>query len=77
MHLPAASQIRGSGNTTKCPLITPGEISAKQDVLLCLVHLCVLLLNEYTQITAPVASAVASITRIPYNLVRKQHTKQE
>lgn len=26
MHLPAASQIRGSGSTTKCPLITPGEI---------------------------------------------------
>lgn len=26
VHLPAASQVRGSGSTTKCPLITPGDV---------------------------------------------------
>lgn len=51
MHLPAASQFRGSGSTTKCPLIPPGETLPEQDaafVSASCVCVCVLLLNEHT-----------------------------
>lgn len=67
LHLPAASQIRGSGSTTKCPLITAGEILPSRMQLLCLLPVCVCVC-EYTQSTAPVGPAAASTTRIPCNL---------